>query len=386
MSPIEPLHCFATATPGIESLTAGELGALGIAAGNVEPGGVDFTADATQLADALLWLRTANRVTVRLASFRARTFAELERHAAQVDWARVMVPGIAVHFRVTSLKSRLYHQGGIAERLERSAVAAIAGTTSVRAPADAETMERDVTVVPAVQRIVVRVLRDEFVLSADACGALLHRRGYRQAVAKAPVRESLAAALLMASGWTTDLPLVDPMCGAGTIAIEAAFLARRMAPGRARRFAAERWPGLSVAFEAARRAATARELPAAGVLIAGYDRDTGAIVAAQANAERAGVAQDVNIRQQVISNLAPDEGTGWIVTNPPYGARIGERAALRDLYATVGTMMRQRRPGWHVALLGADRMLEGQLGLRLEELFRTTNGGLPVRGLRTIAT
>jgi putative N6-adenine-specific DNA methylase len=377
------LDCFATTTPGVESLLAGELVALGIAPGVTEPGGVEFAATRAHLAGALLWLRTANRVVVRIADFRARSFAELERHAAKVAWGDVVAAGGAVHFRVTSKKSRLYHEDGIAERLERGVASAVTGVRSVRAPSAAEEMEEDVTRLPGMQRIVVRVMRDEVTLSADAAGALLHLRGYRQAVVKAPLRETLAAALLMASGWDPSVPLLDPFCGSGTIAIEAAMMARRMAPGRARRFSAEGWPGFGDAFAPAREDAAMRGLPHAVAPIVGCDRDAGAIEASIANAARAGVGVDVEFRQATISALEPDSGAGWVVTNPPYGARIGERTALRDLYAVLGRTMRERRPNWRLAMLSADRMLEAQAKLKLEEVLRTTNGGIPVKIVRT---
>ena len=376
------LNCYATATPGIELLMADELRALGIAPDATETGGVEFTATWRQLADALLWLRTANRITVRVATFRARTFGELERHAALVAWCDVVAAGGSVHFRVTSKKSKLYHEGGIAERLERAVAAAMPDILAVRAPSAAELLEDDVTMLPRVQRIVVRVMRDEVTLSADAAGALLHLRGYRQAVAKAPLRETLAAALLIASGWTPEFPLLDPMCGSGTIAIEAALMARRMAPGRWRRFAAEMWPGFADAFVAARASAAERELPNALATIIGHDRDAGAIAASLANAERADVAGSVQFSQASISAMSPDPASGWIVTNPPYGARIGERTALRDLYAVLGRVVRERRPAWGVAMLSMDRMLEGQLGIAMTEVLKTTNGGLPVRVVR----
>ena len=378
----DQLTCFAIATPGVESLLARELAALGIAPGAIEPGGVEFSATRGQLAEALLWLRTANRVTVRLATFGARTFAELERHAAKVAWSDVIAPGSSVHFRVTSKKSKLYHDGGIAERLERSVMAAVSGVTAIRAAGAAEeleTAELQAGWIARMQRIVVRVMRDEVTLSADAAGPLMHLRGYRQAVAKAPLRETLAAALVMAGGWDPGLPLSDPMCGSGTIAIEAAMIARRMAPGRARRFAAQAWPGFEAGFAEARQRASGVELPHGAAEITGQDRDAGAISASIANAERAGVADDIRFSQGTISTMTPDAGSGWVVTNPPYGARIGERTALRDLYAVLGRVVRERRPGWGLAMLSADRMLEGQLGMPMTEVLRTTNGGLPVR-------
>ncbi|MEO5799252.1 MAG: THUMP domain-containing protein [Gemmatimonadales bacterium] len=386
----EHLSCWAVTAPGVEVLTAAELSRLGLTPGATEPGGVEFTGTADELARALLWLRTANRITVRLAEFRATSFAELEKHAKRVAWGDVIAPGGAVHFRVTSKKSRLYHQDGIAERLERSVAGAVADVTAIRAPSVAEELEDDVTALPEVQRVIVRVFRDQVTLSADASGALLYLRGWRQAVAKAPLRETLAATLIAASGWAEDAtprgPLIDPFCGSGTIPIEAALLARRMAPGRGRRFAAESWPGIGITpsaradiWSSVRAAAAAIEMPASSLLIAGHDRDAGAITAAIANAERAGVSADVSFSRQSLSQLPIDDGEGWLVTNPPYGARIGERTALRDLYATLGRVIAERRPGWHLTMLSADRMLDGQLRLPLHEALRTTNGGIPVR-------
>jgi putative N6-adenine-specific DNA methylase len=332
----------------------------------------------------VLQLRTANRVVVRLASFEARAMGELERRAGKVPWEEVVRPGGAVHFRVTARQSRLFHEDGIAERLERAVATVVTGARGVRAAQETELLEQDLTRIPRVQRFVVRAARDTFTISADASGAALHRRGWRQDVGRAPMRETLAATLLLASGWTADLPLVDPFCGSGTIAIEAALLARRIAPGRGRRFAMESWPALnSNILSDARKRAVAKELPAAAA-ITGRDRDAGAIAASRANAERAGVAANIAFEQAPLSSLAPDGGAGWIMTNPPYGERIGEVGALRDLYAAFGRLLRERRPGWSLAFLGADRALEGQLQLALEEVLRTTNGGIPVRVLRAL--
>jgi putative N6-adenine-specific DNA methylase len=374
-----PHRCLATTTPGLEHLLAAEVAALGIEPA-VREGGVEFDTDTAGLARALVGLRTAHRVTVRLATFKARAFAELERHADAVDWSRVLTTGAVVHFRITSKKSRLYHEDGIAERLERAVARRIERTSAVRAASAAEDLEADVTQLPTVQRFVVRLFRDEVTISADASGGLLHRRGWRQEVAKAPLRESLAAAMLIGVRWDGSAPLHDPFCGSGTIAIEAALLARRMSPGRARRFAAELWPAVGMGpLNAARESARSEELPSAGVRISGSDRDSGAVAAARANAERAGVAADVEFGQATVSELPADHGTGLIITNPPYGVRVSERDALRNLYASLGTVMRQRRPDWKFAMLSAAPMLDAQLKLTLREVWRTTNGGIPVR-------
>ncbi|HET9133830.1 MAG TPA: hypothetical protein VFN90_05980 [Gemmatimonadales bacterium] len=375
-----PLSCYAVTAPGLEPILAAELAGLGLDVGESDEGGVAFTSGPEGLADALLGLRTANRVTVRLASFTAKGFAELERHAAKVPWGQVLPPGAAVHFRVTSKKSKLYHEDAIAERLERAAVLAIRGSEAIRSATSAEILEDDVREVPRVQRIVVRVFRDEVTLSADASGALLHRRGWRLETAKAPLRETLAAALLLGVGYDGSVPLTDPLAGSGTIPIEAALIARRIAPGKLRRFAAEAWPIVGAApFAAARLRADARELPKSPVTIEGHDRDAGAILAAINNARRAGVLQDVSFTRAALSHLTPRAGPGWIVTNPPWGVRIGERQKLRDLYAAIGNAVHAARPDWRVALLTTERMLAAQTGLELVERWKSSSGGVNVR-------
>jgi len=227
---------------------------------------------------------------------------------------------------------------------------------------------------------VVRFFRDRCTISVDTSGALLHRRGYRMATAKAPLRETLAAALLAASGWDGVAPLVDPLCGSGTIAIEGAWMARGIPPGAHRTFAVERWPGVSeVLGREVRAQLTAGTRPLPGAIL-GSDRDAGAIEAARGNAARAGVADDVAFAVHALSAAPiPAHSRGWIVTNPPYGVRVGESGRVRDLWAQLGKVLRARAPGWEVALLSPDQALERQLGIPLRLAARTTNGGIPVR-------
>jgi putative N6-adenine-specific DNA methylase len=364
--PPAPRECYAATHPGIERITARELEALGVSPGASEPGGVAFSSDLETLISANLHLRTASRVLVRVGTFRARTFPELERHAGRLPWREYLPEGLPVAFAITSRKSRLYHQGAIAERLLR----VIGGERGAAESTDEDTA----------QLFVVRAVRDEFTVSADSSGALLHRRGYRRAAGKAPLRETLAAAMLLALGWDGSVPLIDPFCGSGTIPIEAALIARRMPPGQARRFAFERWPGVDAALiERVRDAAVKRALPHAAVPILGSDRDAGAIEAAGANAARAGVSGDIEFHRRPLSALEIPDARGLLLTNPPYGVRVGERRPLRDLYAQLGNISRQRLPGWEVALLAAHAELIAQTRLSFRTIFDTTNGGLPVR-------
>ena len=371
------LECFAVVAPGLERLALAEALALGLPATLAEGGGgISWSGDVHGVLLANVGLRIASRVVVRLAAFEARSFAELERHGRQVPWGRVVSPGSVVRFRVTCKKSRLYHSDAVAQRLGDAVARSVPGVRIEGASADEEAPPDDEG-----QLFVVRLLRDRCTVSADSSGALLHRRGYRQATAKAPLRETLAAALLAASGWDGVSPLVDPLCGSGTIPIEAALMARQAAPGARRRFAVERWPGVPANLgERVRLELAARERSAPLPPIVGSDRDAGAIAAATSNAERAGVAGEVSLAVRALSAAEfPPSPRGWVVTNPPYGIRVGDAGGVRDLWARLGQLLRERAPGWRVALLSPDAGLERQLRMPVKPVTETTNGGIPVR-------
>ena len=367
---------FAVTAPGLEPLCAAELRGLELRA-TVEDGGVQWDGSIESIARANLWLRTATRVLVRVAEFRATAFYELELHAKRIAWDRFVAAGSSVEFRVTCRKSRLYYSDAVAQRFAQAVERKMPNVRIAKAKAADD--DDDATDATDRQLFVVRFLHDVCMVSVDSSGPLLHRRGYRQQVAKAPLRETLAAAVLLGAGWNGDVPLVDPLCGSGTIPIEAARLARLIAPGRDRDFAFLRWPEVDHAsWNKLLDDARSGELPSSPVEIVGADRDAGAIDAARANAQRAGVADDVEFRVQPISALQPAEPPGLIATNPPYGVRIGESDPLRNLYAQLGNVTRRQRAGWTLALLSADRHLERQTGLRFEERFRTRTGGIPI--------
>lgn len=317
---------------------------------------------------ANLWLRTASRVLVRVARFKATAFFELEKRAKQIPWGGFLAPGGDAEFRVTARKSKLYHSGAIAERLGNAVLTRVQGTAVHGRTAPARG-----------QLFVVRMFRDVCEISVDSSGDLLHMRGYRQAVAKAPLRETLAAALLIAGEWRADTPLLDPFCGSGTIPIEAALLARQIAPGMQRRFAFMDWPEFHASdWTALIDEARSKALARAPSRILASDRDAGAIESAAANAERAGVAADVDLSVRALSAIEPPSTAGLIATNPPYGVRVGRRAAVRNLYAQLGHVLRARCSGWRIALYSPDPRLTGEVGLRLREILRTTNGGIRV--------
>ena len=335
---------------------AQELRALGERP-RVEDGGVWWEGDARSLMRANLWLRTASRIVVRVAAFRATEFHELERSAKRIDWSRFLGADAAPDFRVTARKSKLYHSDAIAQRLTEAA-AARGGHE---------------------QLFVVRVVRDEFEISADSSGALLHMRGYRQATAKAPLRETLAAALIIGAGWSGQVALLDPFCGSGTIPIEGALIARRIAPGLGRGFAFTRWPKFDAAlWDSVREEARGAIQFAATVPIHGSDRDGGAIDASLANARRAGVADDVVWSKRAVSGLDRIAESGLVATNPPYGKRVRGGADVRNVYAQFGNVLRRGLPGWKVALYTSDARLARQTRLPLKQQFQTINGGLRI--------
>ncbi|HUR60042.1 MAG TPA: hypothetical protein VM029_20130, partial [Opitutaceae bacterium] len=378
IAPTGQLDCFASVAPGLEELALAEARALGIpaelAAGG---GGLSWAGDARMLLIANSSLRIASRIVIRLAEFEAHSFAELERHARRVPWERVVRAGASVRFRVTCKKSKLYHSDAVAQRLADAVTRAVPGVRAEggSAPEEEEVTEGDASLV------IVRVMRDRCTVSADSSGALLHRRGYRLASAKAPLRETIAAAMLAASEWDRTSPLVDPLCGSGTIPIEAALVARHISPGVHRQFAMERWPTTPAGLaDEVRAQLLTRERARLESAVVGTDRDAGAITAAAANAERAGVGADLALAVQSLSSVVlPAAPRGWIVTNPPYGVRVGDTDRVRDLWAQFGNLLRARAPGWRVALLSPDPALERQLRIPLRVAASLSNGGIPVR-------
>jgi putative N6-adenine-specific DNA methylase len=337
-------------------------------------GGFELSGTLEHLYRANLMLRTASRVVVRLAEYYASTFSELRKEASRLDWSPFIRPGQRVNIRVTCHKSKLYHSDAVAERI----LAAINDhfTVAGRNP-------RPITSASEGQLILVRLVNDICTISIDSSGELLYKRGYKLAVAKAPLRENIAAAMIRFSGWNAATPLVDPFCGSGTIPIEAAQFATRVPPGINRPFRFFDWPIFdqtrwNSVFENARKAIVDSK-----PVIYGYDRDAGAIEASQANSARAGQKNNITFKKQAVSYLESIPQVGKIITNPPYGVRVQDNSDLRDLYARFGSILREKYKGWTVVLLSPDDILTANLGLSQPvETLRFLNGGIPVKMLK----
>lgn len=366
---VEILHAFAAAPPGLERDLAAELDALGF---EHEPlrGGVSFLGSWEDIWRANLWLRVASRILVRVGEFRAMHLAQLDKRARKLPWARFIPTGADVSVEATCRRSKIYHSGAATERLARAVVE-----------------ELGVSLVPnAAIRVVGRIDDDLCTVSVDTSGEPLHKRGYKLEVGKAPLRENIAAAFLRECEYFGEEPFVDPMCGSGTLAIEAAQIAARIAPGTLRSFAFESLPSFSP--ERWREIAAGTDSPRPTTpSIYGSDRDAGAVRMSGENAERAGVGDAVRFARHAISDLQPNSTSpGLVLTNPPYGGRIGNPTALKNLYATLGQVLRERFGGWRVGMVTSDRTLAHATGLPFKRPGPPVpHGGLRVQLYRTSA-
>lgn len=347
----------AICTPGLESICESELRDLGIKPKTGAHGVVEFWATPRQLYAANVWLRTAARVLIRIAKFRATDFSHLQQRAAEVDWQQWIADDYAPQFRVTAHKSALYHTDAIAQRLHQ-----VVGPPSIGEPE---------------QPFVVRFDHDVATVSVDSSGIPLHRRGWRVDIGVAPLRPTMAAALLKAAGYDGSVPVVDPFCGSGTIAIEAALMARNLPPGGARRFAFQTWPDFDTGSWASVNGGAKSLAREVDFTIEAFDRDQSAVEATQANAERAGVADIVRAEQRVVAHLTGATGPGLVATNPPYGKRVGD-GDLRPLYQRFGAVVRERRPEWAMAIVASDPKLARRADSRLRPLAALGHGGIRV--------
>jgi putative N6-adenine-specific DNA methylase len=363
---------FLVAPPGLEDVLCAEVRSKGFNSARAVPGGVTIRGGWPEVWRANLWIRGAGRVLAVLASFRVLHLEELRAQARKVPWRAVLRPDVPFRIEATCTKSRIWHSGAAAER-----VAAAIGETLGAPPSmpDAPVLIR------------VRLEHDVCTLSVDTSGEPLHKRGYKQAVAKAPMRETLASLLLSQCGYDGTEPVLDPMCGSGTFLIEAAEIAARLNPGRARSFAFEHLATFDGGAWQRMRDVASRRAPPAGVRFYGSDRDAGAIAMARANAERAGVGELVELRTCAIGDVvAPQGPPGLVIVNPPYGSRLGDRKTLLPLYRSLGQTLLTRFPGWRVGLITAEPSLARATALPfLPPAAPVPHGGLRVTLYRTAA-
>ena len=374
---------FAVSPPGLEAIVANELAFLGIAKNQTTSGGVSFLADDRLVARTNLWLRAASRVLLRVGRFHATHPAQLFQKTSRLPWAEVLQPDVPLRIRVTCRKSRIYHSGAAEERIRKAIGTALGQKLST------PVLDADGHSESAFNTVVARIEKDECTLSVDSSGEHLHRRNYRLETAKAPLRENLAAAALLACGWCPAkhfgaepyTAFADPMCGAGTLSIEAALIAKNIAPGLNRSFAFQGWPGFDgSAFETELEAAKESIHADLDIQILASDRDEGALAITQRNAERAGVADHIQLRACSLSDVELPPGPGLLLCNPPYGHRVGKSDTLRNLYAALGQFIRPRLDDWKLGLITSSEALARYTGLRLpRQSAPIPHGGLKIR-------
>ncbi len=352
---------FVVCTPGLEPLTLAEVARLGVANPKALHGGIACSATWPQMWGLNLHIRTATRILVRVARFEAERFDSLQRVLRALDWAAWIPPDRGLRVSVTSSGSKLFHTDAVAER--------VLEVVPHRPDTPAE---------EPVNELFVRIVDNDVTVSLNTSGDPLYRRGWRTEVGRAPMRETLGAALIIASGWDRKAPLVDPFCGSGTIAIEAALIARRSPPGRHRRFAFMDWPTFDQARWDRLLAAADADVLDRSVTIVGSDHDEGAVAAATANAARAGVEGLTSFACRSVSALEPP-GTrpGWLVTNPPYGHRVGDDD-LRNLYDRFADVLTARFAGWRLAFVNSETSPPLRVTLTEPSSIVTSNGGIPM--------
>ena len=387
------LSLFVACAPGLEDLLRAEvLKLLGPRKKcEIVPGGVELTGDERAMMRLNLELSLASSVRLRIGEVTAKRFDAFVRKVSRLPFERYLKPGAELTVRATSRHSRLYHSGAIAERVADAIQIHFGSTSGGKAPAEArapvEATGDEATGDEGTATIVhARFVDDVCTLSVDTSGAPLHRRGYRLESALAPLREDLARALVVASAWSGAAPLVDPLCGAGTLVIEAAMMARRLAPGRGRRFAFMDSPLFDAeAFAEICASVDARALLALLFALVGSDRDPGAIAAATANAERAGVAADVRFVHASLSDAPahwPELKAGSaLVSNMPFGQRVSRGKTLVALHQRLGSVVAALPERPAVGLLVADRKLAYVTGLDLHPAFHTKHGGIAVHAM-----
>ena len=359
----DQLRIVATAAFGLEAIVARELKYLGFKGYAVENGRVLFSGTGNDVARCNIRLRTADRVLVEVARFRAVDFEELFQGMLAVPWEEMLPYEARIHVTGKSV---------------RSSLASVRDCQSVAKKAVIEAMKRRYATASFPENgplytIEVSLINDMVSVTIDTSGPGLHKRGYRDEAGDAPIKETLAAALVLLSGWRRHMTFVDPMCGSGTIPIEAALIGRNIAPGLYRSFVAETWPSMPAALWDEERKAAKDDVRNIPVVIVGADADDKAIQVARRNARRAGVDREVRFEVVPIERAVLPGEQGVVVCNPPYGERIGDQETIESLYRSMGRALLQPH-GWSVSVLSAHPDFQRFFGKTADRNRKLYNG------------
>ena len=355
----------ATTTFGIEGIAAKELKALGYEDVKTETGKVLFRGDEMDIAIANIHIRTADRILIKMAEFEARTFEELFQGTKKVNWSKIIPVNGEMHVVGKSVKSTLHSVPDCQSIVKKAIITHMSEAYGI------ETFKED----GPVYRIQVAILNDKVTLTIDTSGSGLHRRGYRENSGVAPLKETLAAAMVLLSRYQDTYELTDPFCGSGTILIEAAMIMNNIAPGLNRSFACEMWPSIpdhifNQVRDGARKAIKNKEIK-----MVGYDIDTWVLRTAKENAHKAGVGHLIEFQKRDVNEFSSRKKYGFIITNPPYGERLGEKEEVEKIYSFLGGLIR-RYADWEFNILTAYEGFEDVLGLKSTKNRKLYNGKL----------
>ena len=366
---MEEITLIAISKFGLEMLVKQEVQALGLEITAVSDGKVEFTATLNDIPTANLWLRCADRVLLKIGEFRATTFDELFEQTNALPWEDFITQDGKFTVLAKTYKSQLKSGRSCQAIVKKSVVERL--KNHYQTDWFAETG-------PSFT-IQVALLKDVAVLTLDTSGEGLHKRGYRADAGEAPLKETLAAALVKLSFWNQDRLLIDPMCGSGTILIEAAQIGRNIAPGLNRTFAAEEWPAIDAqAWQHARQAARLAANHDGELQLWGYDLNPAEIAIAKQNAEKAGVGSDIAFAQKDVKDLWIDQQHGILISNPPYGIRLSEYRDINRIYIALNKMFRKKW-GWSVYILTADEKFPDYFKrARPNRVRKLTNGNIKV--------
>ena len=358
-------NLIATTTFGLEGVAAKELKALGYENVKTETSKVFFSGDEMDIAIANIHLRTVDRILIKMAEFEAKTFEELFQGTKKVDWSKIIPVNGVMHVVGKSVKSTLHSVPDCQSIVKKAII------TNMSEAYKIQTFKED----GPVYRIEVAVLKDKVTLTIDTSGAGLHRRGYRENSGVAPLKETLAAALVLLSRYQDTYELVDPFCGSGTILIEAAMIMNNIAPGVNRSFACEMWPSIpdhifNQVREGSRRAEKSKDIK-----IVGYDIDTWVLRTAKENAHKAGVGHLIEFQKRDVKEFSNKKKYGFIITNPPYGERLGEKEEVEKLYSILGNLKKDYS-NWEFNVITAYEGFEKPFGQKASKNRKLYNGKL----------
>lgn len=364
-------RCFAPCPRGLEPVLEQELTHLGIQVSGRTEGGVAFSGSRETLYRANLESRIASRILLEIAHVPYRNEQEVYAAAFALPWPQWFSSSCTIKVKVSARQCPLKSLDFVTFRVKDAICDVFMHTTKTRPSVD--TQRPDI-------RIDVFLDPTHATMYLDTSGEPLFKRGFRRSTVEAPLRENLAAGILRLTGWTADQPLLDPLCGSATIPLEAAMMARKIAPGLGRRFAFENLQNFDRAlWTRLTEHSRSTQLPKSPVPIAASDKDPRAIAIAREHLRLAGVEQDIQLTQQDLFDVTPPQGPGIVVMNPPYGVRLGTQEALEEFYPHLGQWMKQRCVGWHVYLFTGDLRAPKLIGLAPSRRTPLFNGAIECR-------